>query len=136
MIDINHIFNLFNNEDIIDGKKVNYVHELQMFTKIIVKGDRFKKGLFDSNKDTFNDIDTHILDKIGDHYIFNKAYDYIKDFNEEWMESLSICCDLYLGISLKLSIAFFEMHEEYEKCAVLQKIFNNLAEILGSSEEN
>jgi len=136
MIDIDHIFNLFNAEEDIDVNKFIYIHIFRKFTKIITKNKEFSKGLFNSKDDLLSDVDPSVLVKVGEYYLFNRAFDLIKDFNEDWIESLELCCDLYLAISLKLSIAFFELHEEYEKCAILQNIFNKISEILGSSKEN
>jgi len=65
------------------------------------------------------------VSNIGEWITFNSAWSYIEECNleeEMWIDSIKIMGDEYFLVSLQLGIKFFELIEDYEKCAFLKKI--------------
>jgi len=145
-MDVNNIFNLFNNE----GKKpketlpsaINMdefestpTFKVGMFKKIILNQHVFQKKLINVFKTPEDEFGMEGMEEAGEYIAHHRAWGYIKDCiitDEVWKGSLSIQHDDHLETSIKLSISFFEDVEEYEKCAHLVKIQKYLKNSLES----
>ncbi len=135
-MDINKIFNLFNNEeppslkekfqqvDALLDYKNHPLFWVGMFKKLIQNHQVFNDQLlkfFDNLDEGLNMID---VDKAGEYVVFNRAWEYIKKVDPDNLvtqEALYRFADDYLKVSLELSLHYFQEHEEYEKCAHLKK---------------
>ena len=135
-MDINNIFNLFNN----DGKESKDIppstidmaefektptFKVGMFKKIILNQHVFQKKLINMFKTPEDDYGMEEMEDVGEYLAHHRAWSHIKDCDieeEVWQGSLSIQHDDHLDTAIKLSISFFEDAEEYEKCALFVKI--------------
>jgi hypothetical protein len=135
-MDINKIFNLFNNEeppslkekfqqvDALLDYKNHPLFWVGMFKKLIQNHQVFNDQLlkfFEQLDEGLNIVD---VDRAGEFVVFNRAWSYIQKVNPEdrvCQEALYRFADDYLKVSLELSLHYFQEHEEYEKCAHLKK---------------
>lgn len=135
-MDINKIFNLFNNEeppslkekfqqvDALLDYKNHPLFWVGMFKKLIQNHQVFNDQLlkfFEQLDEGLNIVD---VDRAGEFVVFNRAWSYIQKVNPEdrvCQEALYRFTDDYLKVSLELSLHYFQEHEEYEKCAHLKK---------------
>jgi hypothetical protein len=136
-MNIDKIFNLFNNEepeslkeksqqaDILLDYKNHPLFWVGMFKKLIQNHQTFNDQLlnfFDKLDEELNTVD---IDKAGEFIVFNRAYEYIQKVDPDNLvtqEALFRFADIHLKVALELSINYFQEHEEYEKCAHLKKI--------------
>jgi NAD+--asparagine ADP-ribosyltransferase len=136
-VDINKIFNLFNDKEpeslkekaeVIDVLLKDYQNHplfwVGMFKKLIHNHTTFNTQLLKF----FNDLDEGLnkvdVDKAGEYIIFTKSWDYIKKIdpnNLQHQEALYHFTDDYLKTAIELSISYFQEQEEYEKCSHLKK---------------
>jgi len=142
-MDINDLFKLFSEEDKESPKNdtptldftEHPVYWVGMFTKIIKnhKGfDLYIKKIF--NKLTPElEIEIDKMEELGDWVTFNRAWFYIEkinlknDFHYEYLTSTATP-DIIMA--LDVTIAHFERLEEYEKCAHLSDIKNELKDFI------
>jgi hypothetical protein len=132
MVDLSKIFSLFN-----DGPQEEYIYEnletfkktpkfkLGMFEKLIVNGVNFKMKIvnFFSLSDENFDIDE--IDKAGEFMMYNRAWFWISQIDLEdeiWLYDLKVISSVNFLDAIKLSLYYFEFHEEYEKCILLKKV--------------
>ena len=132
MVDLSKIFSLFN-----DGPQEEYIYEnletfkktpkfkLGMFEKLIVNGINFKMKIvnFFSLSDENFDIDE--IDKAGEFMMYNRAWFWISQIDLEdeiWLYDLKVISSVNFLDAIKLSLYYFEFHEEYEKCILLKKV--------------
>ena len=135
-MDINNIFNLFNN----DGKESKNIppstidmndfektptFKVGMFKKIILNQHIFQKKLINVFKTPEDEFEIEGMEEAGEYIAHHRAWMFIKDCiieDEMWQGSLLIQHDDHLDTAIKLSISFFEDAEEYEKCGFFVKI--------------
>jgi hypothetical protein len=132
MVDLSKIFSLFN-----DGPQEEHIYEnletfkktpkfkLGMFEKLIVNGINFKMKIvnFFSLSDENFDIDE--IDKAGEFMMYNRAWFWISQIDLEdeiWLYDLKVISSVNFLDAIKLSLYYFEFHEEYEKCILLKKV--------------
>lgn len=131
MINIDSLFNLFPPQD--DGGKqivhIDFadkpVYKLGMYKKIILNHINFKKKVITFFKQTNAELSIEEMEAAGAYVAYNRAWFYIKDIdlnNDDHIEAISTYGDEALETSLELGIKFFQIDEEYEKCAHLLKI--------------
>lgn len=134
MIPKEKIFNLFDNSEIIEVHEnfmdSSYV-KIGMFNKIINNNKIFLQKLilsFNQKKKKYNEENVN-------HYAlfvtFNRAFYYINSIditNQIDRDALMGYDSEQLIYNLERSILYFEINEEYEKCAHLFKIKNFLEE--------
>lgn len=143
-MNINNIFNLFNEPEIEESGNENADKLYQLFKEHpLVKIGMFKKIISnyrntgDEFLETFkkldNSLDLKEAKKAGDFIINNRAWEYIKwiDINKKfYLETLISVATKELADNLDYSINYYESVEEYEKCAFLlgikEKVMNNL----------
>ena len=129
-MDINRIFNSFTkNEDNIKEDDVNLLvdfseHPLYWIgycNKLIINYDIFV-GYFETRKAKTND--PQFLEELKE-ATYQKSWDYIKNINPEnpfHMECVKLKSDPTLNNSLNILLEYYLESEEYEKCALLNKI--------------
>lgn len=141
-MNLDSIFNLFSNEDdqssndetslLIDFSD-HPLFWIGGFNKLISNHLFFKKYTVKTFKNISPDINIDELEKAGEELMFRKAWDYIKPINLDksfHVECLKLKADEQLVSNLQMSISFFEVLEEYEKCALLKHIKDKVKEFL------
>jgi hypothetical protein len=96
-----------------------------MFKKLIINGNNFRREVISFFSKSSEIIDVEDINSAGKFMMFNRGWFWVSQFNfddSEWLGDLIKLCDEDFFVALKLSIHYFEEHEEYEKCAFLKKI--------------
>jgi hypothetical protein len=136
-VDVNKIFNLFNNEEpeslkekaqmvdiLITDYKNHPLFWVGMFKKLIHNHSIFHDQLSKFFEKLDEGLDQVDVDRAGEFVVFNRAWDYIEKINSdnlEHQEALYRFADIPLRVAFELSIHYFQEQEEYEKCAHLKK---------------
>ena len=135
-MDVNKIFNLFNNEepeslkekaqqvDILLDYKNHPLFWVGMFKKLIHNHDVFNSQILKFFDELDEGLDLVDIDRAGEYVVFTKSWEYIKKVNPDDLqhqEALYHFSDIQLKTALELSLNYFQEHEEYEKCAHLKK---------------
>ena len=140
-IDPDKVFDLFGGKGGLDPKGSNYVSPtsspkidyddpltmLKMFKKMIMNYTSYNKGLTLMFKQVDPKLDVKEIERAGEAMLYERAYAYISKFkikDKKSQEVLTSYMDGELEVAFKLSIKYFEEIEEYEKCALLKKIFD------------
>jgi hypothetical protein len=136
MINIENIFPLFpsNHDDsdisqydnaaLLDIKE-SPVYFIGMYKKLVLNHINFNKKVLQMFKSMNGEFDIKDVKEAGEHITYNKAWSYIKNIDisiDEHIDAIQYYTDEYLQTSLELGISFFIETEEYEKCALLNKI--------------
>jgi hypothetical protein len=141
MIDKDKIFKLF-----VDGKEIsedktkeeikNFMNgpyaKIGMFVKLIQNHEIFHKKLEKFLKKEQPDYNVESTKEASEFTVYNRAWGYITNINVEDKEDLDAIVNFEHKVLLKIlsnSISFFEIYEEYEKCAHLYKIQKVIKEI-------
>jgi hypothetical protein len=140
-MDINKIFNLFDSgsREKIQEEEIQVtdlsdhpIYWLGMFKKLIQNHKVFKKKIVSFLEKAQPELDLDDLDLAGDNLAFERAWFYASKFDpnlEEHKEIINLIIDTYLIKSLEESIFHFQEKEEYEKCAHLKKILDEVKKI-------
>lgn len=140
-MDLDRIFNLFNNENSSSDDESSLLvdfseHPLYWiggFNKIISNHLFFKNYTVKVFGKISSDLDIEELEKAGEDLMFRKAFDYIKsiDLTKPFhVECIKLKANNDFVEHLKESILYFEQFEEYEKCALLKRIEDKVEEFL------
>ena len=137
-MDINKIFGTFNSDRDENGfptpKFIKDMEEnhpryyLGMFSKLINNHLSYQKGLIQMFQSADPKLDMKDIEAVGEHLLYNRAWDYISQFNLEdkyCLEVLQKESTSKLEDALNLSLKHFEKNEEYEKCAFLKKLLDS-----------
>ena len=140
MVNLDHIFHLFNSNEDLEGVDNGEVHInfkntptywVGMYKKLIINHINFNKKIIKFFEKSNKELDLGDVKEAGGHVTYNRAWSYIKKIDiskKEHIKGVKVYADEYLDTALKLGISFFIETEEYEKCAHLQKILNHLSE--------
>jgi len=141
-MDLNKIFNLFNNEDdqsinddtllLVDFSE-HPLFWISGFNKILDNHLFFKKYTVKTFKNISPDVDIDALEQAGERLMFEKAWNYIKDIdlNKPFhVECIKNKASKSFIENLQVSIQHFVEFEEYEKCALLKHIEDKVNEFL------
>ena len=141
MIDKDKIFKLF-----VDGKEISgdrtkdeikdfmngpYA-KIGMFVKLIQNHEVFHKKLEKFLKKEQPNYNVESTKEASEFTVYNRAWGYIKNIDVKDKEDLNAIINFEHKTLLKIlssSISFFEIYEEYEKCAHLYKIQKVIKEI-------
>ena len=141
MIDKDKIFKLF-----VDGKEISgdktedeikdfmngpYA-KIGMFVKLIQNHEVFHKKLEKFLKKEQPNYNVESTKEASEFTVYNRAWSYIKYIDINSKEDLNAIINFEHKALLKVlssSITFFEVYEEYEKCAHLHKIQKTVKEI-------
>jgi hypothetical protein len=103
------------------------------FNKVISNHVFFKQYTVKTFQSISPDINIEELEKAGEDLMFRKAWNYIKNFDLDkpfHVECLKLKADDIMVHNLQIAIQFFELLEEYEKCALLKNIEDKVKEFL------
>ena len=143
-MDLDKIFKSFNNKKKEDDEfyfimNDNPIIWLKMFKKIILNSLNFNKKVTNYFSDSPFKMKKDELAKASDFVIFHRAWFYISKLDlekESDNDAIKLLADKDLKHTIALTIQFFEAGEDYEKCAFLKKIEDevslSLAENLAS----
>lgn len=142
MIDKNKIFNLFNTTPEVktEGKRVATIEDfigspyakIGMFTKLVLNHHVFHEKLkkfLQTEEPTYSIENTR---EAADYTVYNRAWEFIKQVdleNEDHFNALIEFNPMVFNKALKSAISYFEMYEQYEKCAHLHNIQQIVKEI-------
>jgi len=132
-MNIKNIFDAFNSENFQNDDETSLLIDfsehplfwISGFNKIIDNHLFFTQYTVKTFKNISPDVNIDELEKAGEVLMFRKAWDYIKsiDLNKNFhVECLKNKASRDFVYNLQISIQFFELHEEYEKCALLKNI--------------
>ena len=106
--------------------------KIGMFVKLIQNHEVFHKKLEKFLKKEQPNYNVESTKEASEFTVYNRAWGYIKNINIEGKEDLDAIINFEHKTLLKIlssSISFFEIYEEYEKCAHLYKIQKVIKEI-------
>ena len=143
-MDVNKIFNLFNNEepeslkekaqqvDILLDYKNHPLFWVGMFKKLLHNHKVFNKKVISFFSKMDEELDLYDVEQAGEFVVYNRAWFWISKIDTQVSSHqdalLHYNNDEYLLTYVKFAISYFEEFEEYEKCAHLVKIQNFLKE--------
>lgn len=136
-MDLNKIFDSFDQSDKDDENNLlidfsdHPLFWIGGFNKLISNHLFFKKYTVKMFENISPDINIEELEKAGEHLMFGRAWDYIKNLNIHnlfHMDCLKTKSDIDLYNSLEITIRHFEELEEYEKCMLLKEIQDKVKE--------
>jgi hypothetical protein len=136
-MNINNIFRAFNDdfedeetEMLIDFSEHPF-YWIGGFNKIIGNHAFFSKYTSKVFKNISPELNIDDVEKAGEHLMFDKAWDYIKNVkldNPFHVECIGKKASVEFLSNLNIAMAFYEPLEEYEKCALLKNIENKIKE--------
>ena len=142
--DIESFFELFNpKKKVVEDPDIltidEYIFNIKMFSKLVIKSNVRKDLVLDFAKELRDNIPNDKLLAAGTDMVYNRAFLYIELFdinNHLWVKALHQCVDVFLITSIQICKQYFEGREEYEKCAVLQKVLEEGSKIVDSHKKN
>ena len=141
MINKDKLFQLFvDGKEIEDPKTKNELKDFMngpfakigMFVKLIQNHKIFHQKLEKFLKKEQPNYNVESTKEASEFTVYNRAWSYIKDIDISSKEDLNAIINFEHKALLKVlssSITFFEVYEEYEKCAHLHKIQKTVKEI-------
>jgi len=140
-VNLDRIFKSFSNKKKEDDEfyfimNDNPIIWIKMFKKIILNSLNFNKKVESYFSDSPFKMKKDELAKASDFVIYHRAWFYISKLdlsNESNIDAIKLLADKDFKNSLELTIRFFEDIEDYERCAFLKKIDD---EIITSIAEN
>jgi len=141
MINLNNIFDSFEESDSKDTDEVSLLVDFSEhplfwiggFNKVIHNHVFFTQYTAKTFKNVSPELDLEDLEKVSEHLMYTKAWEYIKDLdtnNPFHVECIKMKASNELFNSLVSAIKHFEPLEEYEKCARLKNIEVKVKEFL------
>jgi hypothetical protein len=133
-MDANKIFDLFSdkddkNKDKVESELANFknspYYKLGIFKKLIMNGTVFKSNVIKFFSKSDEEFDLKDIDLAGEFIMYNRAWFWISQADissKDWLEDIGNISDDDFHVAIKLTIHYFEEHEEYEKCAFLKKL--------------
>lgn len=135
-MDLNNIFNLFGfneGDDKLNNKIENEIIEykdtphfkIKMFIKLISNGITFKNQVTNLFINSDINLDLNNVSEAGDFMMYTRAWYWIEQCdlnNEDWKYCLSNIPHKKLFTCIDLCNSYYEINEEYEKCAHLRNI--------------
>ena len=100
-----------------------------MFKKIMLNYDVFSKKFISLFREDGSEIDTADIEKAGEHFVYERAWEYISKLNITIPIHLNILIqykDPVLIKNLNKTLLHFQDSEEYEKCAFILKLIEEL----------
>jgi hypothetical protein len=142
--DIDSFFELFNPKNkVVENPEeltINeYIFNIKMFSKLIIKSNARQDLVVNFAKELRDNIPRDKLLAAGIDMVYNRAFLYVELFNINnhlWVKALHQCVDVFLITSIQICKQYFEDREEYEKCAVLQKILEESLKVVDSPKKN
>jgi hypothetical protein len=138
-MNINNIFQFFN-EDYREDDETEMLIDFSEhplfwiggFNKIISNHVFFNQYTSKLFKNISPELNIEEIEKAGEYLMFEKAWGYIKniDLNNSFhIECIGKKVSTEFLLNLNVAIIFYEVLEEYEKCALLKNIENKIKEL-------
>lgn len=141
-MNLNNIFNLFSDQPdhqpeddtslLVDFSEHPF-YWIGGFNKVIANHSYFQQYTIKMFKNASSELDEEEVEKAGNHMMFEKAWDYIRDINLNnpfHVECIAKKSSFVLYKNLKETISHFEQLEQYEKCVLLKGIEVKVKEFL------
>ena len=115
-----------------DRKKETTQYKLLCWKDTILNHEKFKKSIISLFIEMGKGLSKEELEEAGKSMAFNKAWEDIKGLDLDDLETqkeILLNADSGLVKSLEIGISYFEIGEDYEKCAFLLKILRKIQEI-------
>jgi len=136
-INIDSVWELFSQNDELDGvnPKIHIdftttpVYWVGMYKKLVLNHIKFNAKVIQFFKEANHELNVQDVKDAGEFVVYNRAWSYIQNIdptNPDHLIAIFKYSDEYLDTSLKLGIHFFEQHEQYERCAVLKSILDEV----------
>ena len=147
-MDINKIFGSFNSssKDDNDFPEVSFLtpsiksieenhprYYIKMFTKLIHNYTNYNKQLIRFFGSSDPELNVKEIEETGELMLYSRAYDYITQIDLQDKYHIRVLCEeatnnsySKLELALNKSLNYFEIEEEYEKCAILKKYLDFL----------
>jgi len=144
-LDINKIFGSFDSssKDNNDGfSEVNFLtptskipeenhprYYIKMFTKLVHNYTTYNKQLIRFFGSSDPELNTSEIEETGELMLYGRAYEYITQIDIQDKYHIKVLfeeANEKLKEALNKSIKYFEIEEEYEKCAILKKYLDFL----------
>jgi len=100
-----------------------------MFRKIMLNYDVFSKKFISLFREDGSEIDTADIEKAGEHFVYERAWEYISKLDISiplHVITLLQFRDPVLVKNLNRTLLHFQDSEEYEKCAFILKLIEEL----------
>ena len=135
-MNIDKIFNMFASEVkpapesivLVDFKDHPY-YWVGMFRKIMLNYDIFSKKFISLFREDGSQVDMNDVEKAGEHFVYERAWEYISKLNTTiplHLNTLLQFRDPVLIKNLNKTLLHFQDSEEYEKCAFILKLIEEL----------
>ncbi len=135
-MNIDKIFNMFEPEVklspenivLVDFKDHPY-YWVGMFKKIMLNYDVFSKKFISLFREDGSQVDMNDVEKAGEHFVYERAWKYISKLNITiplHINTLIQYKDPVLVKNLNKTLLHFQDSEEYEKCAFILKLIEEL----------
>lgn len=100
-----------------------------MFKKIMLNYDLFSKKFISLFREDGSQVDMADVERAGEHFVYERAWEYISKLNIEiplHLNTLLQFRDPVLVKNLNATLLHFQEIEEYEKCAFILKLIEEL----------
>jgi hypothetical protein len=100
-----------------------------MFRKIMLNYDLFSKKFISLFREDGSQVDMNDVEKAGEHFVYERAWEYINKLDINISLHLSTLLqfkDPILVKNLNKTLLHFQDSEEYEKCAFILKLIEEL----------
>ena len=100
-----------------------------MFRKIMLNYDAFSKKFISLFREDGSQVDTADIERAGEHFVYERAWEYISKLDITISLHLSTLLqfrDPVLVKNLNKTLIHFQDSEEYEKCAFILKLIEEL----------
>ena len=135
-MNIDKIFNMFASEVkpapesivLVDFKDHPY-YWVGMFRKIMLNYDVFSKKFISLFREDGSQVDMNDIEKAGEHFVYERAWEYISKLDitiSLHLNTLLQFKDPVLIKNLNKTLLHFQDSEEYEKCAFILKLIEEL----------
>ena len=102
---------------------------IKMFIKLVQNYTTYNKQLIRFFGSSDPGLDTQEIEQTGELMLYGRAYEYIHKIDIQDSYHIKVLfeeADMDLEQALNKSLKYFEVEEEYEKCAVLKKYLDFL----------
>ena len=102
---------------------------IKMFVKLVQNYTTYNKQLIRFFGSSDPGLDTQEIEQTGELMLYGRAYEYINKIDIQDKYHIKVLfeeADMDLEQALNKSLKYFEVEEEYEKCAVLKKYLDFL----------
>ena len=134
---LENLFNLFKpkvyndksmEDDIIEFQNTPY-YKVGMYLKLLKNGNNFKSQIISFLASSDEDLDHESIANAGDFIMHTRAWFWISQYDEndkDWLEVFEDFREYDLEFFIILSMKYFEIQEEFEKCALFKSILDIL----------